>query len=351
MEKTPFVDLEKYLLTNKMITSPCCRRCPQRYGLGLQFLREEYATSYSRLQLPLPLPPTGDPDTQVTVGEQGVLPVYTSLTAAQQEGQAALESHCADCAECRVPFDPGVNVMRCYACGMMAAHVRCLARRFVSEAGDPTEIVPREGYCPRSACAQRLLWATLVREVTTYRPPASVERYPDPDSIGSARRANSVEDGWGGVGGGVGQVSPRVWLVDDSSDDDNDDGESECGASEDGRQYDRGGYHSDGSKEDDSDVLMEPHQKGQDTWVSVEHRVDGWSQGTVQGGVSDVLGVPTSPWRCSGRVAGGDDLGSIVGSGVGGGGTGRDEQSPPSPPMLPLSERLRLRRYAATQHG
>lgn len=294
----------------------------------------------------------------MTIGGQDDLPVYTSLPASQQEERIELENRCTDCSECLMPFDHGVSVMRCYACGMMAAHVHCLAKRFLREAGDPVEVIPREGRCPRSTCAQRLLWAMLVRGASTYLSRTSVEICPNPDSIGSVGRARYVDDGCGGVDGRDRQVSPKLWLVDDSSDDENDEGEWECGSSERGSQYE-GEYNSDG------ETPAGKSYNDQDSWLSIEHGY----QGTVQEDENDVLRESGSPWSLGGRLAGcdgrpgdsgarisvdlcgGDDDVPLVGSSLGIGEAEEGEQSPPSPPMLSLSERLRLRRFAISEHG
>ncbi|CAM9429620.1 unnamed protein product, partial [Hapterophycus canaliculatus] len=58
-----------------------------RYGLGVRFLREEYATSYSNLRLPSPLPPNGDADTDLSTGAQAGLPMYSGPLPGSQEEQ------------------------------------------------------------------------------------------------------------------------------------------------------------------------------------------------------------------------------------------------------------------------
>lgn len=254
----------------------------------------------------------------------------------------------------------------------MTAHVRCLARRFIRESQDPSEVIPRKGNCPLPECSHRLLWATLVRGVINYRPPV--------DSLASEGREKSTDDGaWdgGGDGGGTEQVAPRVWLVDDSSDDDNNIGdvdvdESDCGASEDGSHFDEAGFNSDenndghGSIDDEMDL----HDDGENSWPPVEDNVKVWSQGTAQEDIGDRSGAGTTNpctrgvrLRASGTVdgeggpAGGgmeidlcgvdDGALSVICSGEEAPG---GEPSPPSSPVISLSERLQLRRLAAMQY-
>ncbi|CAM9091745.1 unnamed protein product [Ectocarpus sp. 4 AP-2014] len=71
-----------------------------RYGLGIRFLREEYAASYRNLNLPQPLPVKGDPDTELSTGAQGGLPVYKSPPGSQEERlEAQRLCRCALCVE------------------------------------------------------------------------------------------------------------------------------------------------------------------------------------------------------------------------------------------------------------
>lgn len=184
-----------------------------RYGLGIRFLRQEYATCYTKLHLPLPLPVDGDPDTELSTGPQDGLPIYASPPASQ-ERRPETSSRCALCVQ---PFFVGVTLMACYHCGA-AAHVRCLAGRMLGEAGgDESEVIPSEGLCWAPACARRLLWSRLVKGVQAYRPRASASTLEGEDP-----EDTPVDVGSGGL---VVDGGPLVWRVDDSSDDDEDDDE------------------------------------------------------------------------------------------------------------------------------
>eukprot|EP00752_Nemacystus_decipiens_P012678 g11231.t1 len=189
-----------------------------RYGLGIRFLRQEYAACYAKLHLPLPLPVDGDPDTELSTGPQDGLPIYAPPPPSQ-ENLLKARSRCALCVQ---PFLAGAALMACYHCGA-AAHVRCLADRMLGEAeveGDESEVIPSEGRCWAPACARRLLWSRLVKGVQAYRPRSrSLEGDENPEG-------RAVEGGSGDVSVDGG---PLVWRVDDGSDDDDDEDDDEGG--------------------------------------------------------------------------------------------------------------------------
>ncbi|CAM9123640.1 unnamed protein product, partial [Laminaria digitata] len=137
-----------------------------RYGLGIRFLREEYAKSYGSLSLPAPLPPAGAPDTELSAGEQGGLPMYASSLPVSQEMERLKAMRVpgtgTTCKVCTEPFGIGEAVMSCHHCGT-PAHVRCLAERMLRDAGDESEVIPSEGVCLVPACGRRLLWSRLVK--------------------------------------------------------------------------------------------------------------------------------------------------------------------------------------------
>lgn len=328
-----------------------------RYGLGIRFLREEYAAWYRHLDLPLPLPPAGVPDTDVSVGGQEGLPVYASHTTASEETFLTL---CTDCVVCLLPFDTGDRVMQCHACGVMKSHVRCLAARFIHEAGDAAEIIPHDGYCPKAACATRLLWSQLVRDVQRYCPASGADNHPCEAGRGE-HPSDDMESGGEGNACGRhvhGSGDRRgVWLVDDSSDDDDSEGGS-----------DDEGYNncSDASVDLLSDAPMESCAEDNDWQLDGNH---GCSQGIVHHAVSSsgMAGPATACRKEMSIVTGnaatevrssllmtrtgtqvdrcGDN--DICLSGSSGDGEMQNGLSPPSPPRLPLAERLRLRRLAA----
>lgn len=260
--------------------------------------------------------------------------------------------------------------MRCHSCEVMTAHVRCLAKRFLLEGGEPSEVIPYEGRCPRSACAQRLLWATLVREAITYRPLSSTELNPTEP----AGRQSNLDDEWengGDVGDQGCDSSPRVWRADDSSDDDENDASEYGGGSENGSQDDVGfaEFGADGC-DVFSDASAEPTDAGENAWPFARVDDHSCSRGKLpDSGVRGIAGSTShGRWRLKvcrdHEPAGSNNGGRLVdlprsdGSDVvfhrDDGPAERDgqegnEQRSSSPPILPLAERLRLRRLAAAE--
>ncbi|CAM9380375.1 unnamed protein product [Ectocarpus fasciculatus] len=314
-----------------------------RYGLGIRFLREEYATSYAKLDLPQPLPVKGDPDTELSTGARGGLPVYKPPPGSQEEClEAQRPSRCVLCVE---SFCAGAMLMSCYHCGA-AVHVRCLADRMLREAGDDVrEVIPSEGSCWAPACSQRLLWSRLVKDAQAYRPRVSPSTGGVDDNVNAA----------GGDGGG-----PPVWRVDDDSSDDEEDDDDEGRDGGDGHDSDgAGGWSSDAGS---TDFISQPYPGEEDE----EDDSDDWrlspahSQGKRAGKDSDGNGQPK---RCpgSGEMPGGVKSPALANGNEqhvsfvdttsnrydSEGSEGRDQMTKnaeQSPPNLPLAERLRLRR-------
>lgn len=332
-----------------------------RYGLGIRFLRQEYARSYDGLELPLPLPPAGAPYTELTTGGQEGLPVYTSRCGPQEDPPEALRTPGAECALCSEPFETGATVMSCYHC-QGVAHVRCLADRMLRGAVgvDRSEVIPSEGSCPMPACARGLLWSRLVRSVQPYRP-----------KVG----ATFEEISWGG-GAGSGDSDradgPLVWRVEDSSGDDGDDDDSSEGESERTALGDEGSS-SDTSRDIVTQLADDDDDNDDSFWrlsggsAHLARRTAAVGETSRGGGQSasyeETLGEDRGASGSKRRLAtcgrqgkaacrsGEDDVVIAVtseGDDDDGGGCGdcrgREDNSSPSPPKLPLAERLRLRR-------
>lgn len=345
--------------TDSCFLSPaCCKTANHgRYGLGIRFLREEYAKSYERLDLPSPLPPAGAPHAELTIGRQEGLPVYVSLDGPEGETLGVLGAKCALCNE---PFDFGAPVMSCDHC-QLPSHVRCMADRILGQVGDEkSEVIPMQGFCPMPACTRHLLWSRLVKGVQTF---GSRE--------GSWNEKGNAADGGSGGGGG----SRVVWRVSDSSDeeDDSDAEQVEGGAGEDG------GFSSDAFSDAPSQAAGEEQQdKEQDEgndWRLCEENdspLSGspeWCRGTVQDDCGPAvqqksMGPGTAVGDSSGNPSyvlsrsldvGGTQLehpleidGVVL---VGSAGVDSDSDglphkthASPSPPRLSLAERIRLRR-------
>eukprot|EP00903_Cladosiphon_okamuranus_P015939 g14723.t1 len=333
-----------------------------RYGLGIRFLREEYAACYAKLRLPLPLPADGDPDTEVSTGAQGSLPVYAPPPASPENRAEA-----CTCALCVQRFLAGAALMVCYHCGA-AAHVRCLADRMLGEAGagDESEVIPFEGPCWAPACARRLLWSRLVKGVQEYRPRSS---RPSGDEVAEV---TPVEGGSGDV---TVEGGPLVWRVDDSSDDDDDDDDGEGGSGGDesgcdsehaGREY-GGGWSCDSASRDNGDTQEEEEEQdgesADDFWklsgcCSHGNRARGRTAQTKRvpasrGGSGRECKLPQSPGVGRTQEAksrkGVQDSVVLVDStsdrrdSENIGSEGGDGETQPSPLRLPLAERLRLR--------
>ena len=327
-----------------------------RYGLGIRFLREEYAKSYDRLSLPSPLPPAGAPDTELSAGEQGGLPMYASSLCASQEMERldAMRASGTTCKVCMEPFGIGEAVMSCHHCGT-PAHVRCLAERMLRDAGDESEVIPSEGVCLVPACGRRLLWSQLVKNVHTYRRAVCV---------GDGGEVDGSDAHYGAVDHARG---PLVWRVDDSSGDEDED-DDDCGDV--GDDYDDGG--SDGesdhsardiasqpTKEEDDDIFLRLSSMSPDCtqWSAVDSLGGGEGVGLSKCRQLSSAQEPFASNRPQASASGsGDDDVSVITStkcrrdySSSGGGSelgweGLRNCSPPSPPTLSLVERLRLRR-------
>lgn len=368
-------------LTNKPTLPPQTHR----YGLGIRFLREEYASSYAKLDLPLPLPVGGDPDTELSTGPQDGLPIYASTPSSQEERMDALRDRGGECALCAESFLAGENLMLCYHCGA-ATHVRCLADRMLREAGaDASEVIPSEGSCWAPACARRLLWSRLVKGVQVYRLTVSPSGAPEDEARGG--------DGDGGGGASIGD-GPLVWRVDDSSGDEEEDEEeggggddSDCDSERSAMREDggRGGWSSGAASKDlvssnaDRGAGKEVEEEEEDDdddddgfWDLGEGRCSQAKRGGGQGGSGQARRVPpcgggsarrgrqTSASLAVGRQgveksppcdgqhvslveSASERHDSDSGSSSGGDGD-QDGDAEKSPPRLPLAERLRLRR-------
>lgn len=350
-------------------------------------MREEYATSYAKLDLPLPLPVGGDPDTELSTGPQEGLPIYASTPSAQEERMgAALRDRRGECALCAENFLAGENLMLCYHCAGAPVHVRCLADRMLREAGaDESEVIPSEGKCWAPACARRLLWSRLVKGVQAYRPTASPSGAPEDEARGG---------GGGGGGASIGD-GPLVWRVDDSSGDEEEEEDEEEGGDGDdsgdcdseqsaAREDGGGGGWSSGAA---SRNLVSNADRGGEKEVEEEDDDDDdddgfWDLGDGRsqvkrtgglggsgqarrgppcvGGSARVRGRKTSaslavgregvekPPSCDGQhvslvESASERYDSDSNSSRGGGGD-PDRDAERSPPRLPLAERLRLRR-------
>lgn len=325
-----------------------------RYGLGIRFLRQEHATCYAKLHLPLPLPDGGDPDTELSTGAQEGLPVYASPSASQE--RAPPEAHRCDL--CAKPFLVPAALMVCYHCDA-AAHVRCLADRMLVEAGgDGSEVIPSEGRCWAPACARRLLWSRLVKGVRAYRPRSSglEDQVPEDTPVESECGSGDVTVDEG----------PLVWRVDDSSDDE--DGEhDDSGCDSEHVVREDGGGWSGGSVSRNDRESGEEEEEDDEFW-----KLSGCSQGRRGGGIGQSRRIPKARGE-SGReckpsplpfgrtqaatsrkcgkgqdsVEVGDtsDRRDSDSSDCEGGDHRREAQE--SPPRLPLAERLRLRRLGS----
>lgn len=337
-----------------------------RYGLGIRFLREKYAKSYGSLSLPAPLPPAGDPDTELSAGEQGGLPMYTSSLPVSQEMERLKAMRVpgtgTTCKVCTEPFGIGEAVMSCHHCGT-PAHVRCLAERMLRDAGDESEVIPSEGVCLVPACGRRLLWSRLVKGVYTYRRAACAGDREEAE--GSDAHCSAVDHARG----------PLVWRVDDSSGDEDED-DDDCGDAAGADDYDDDDdVGSDGESdhsardlasqptmEDDDDIFWRLSSKSQDCtqWSEVDSvGGDGGVETSRCGQLSSTQELRASD-RPQANVSGSGDDVSVIGStrcrrdyssSGGGSGLGLEKLSncsPPSPPTLSLVERLRLRRLDCT---
>lgn len=319
-------------------------------------MREEYAKSYGKLDLPPPLPPAGAPYTELTTGGPEGLPVYASRPDCEETRLQALKVADTKCTLCMRPFNVGATVMCCHHCGV-PMHVRCLADRWLGEDGDELELIPSQGFCVNPSCARQLLWSRLVRDVNTYRP-----------SVCSDGQVADNDDSNEIVGVDPGLV---VWRVDDSSDDGDDDDDGSDDESEHAAQRD-GINNSDAF----SDTLSQGAEEDDETFWRLYSGSPGWSQEpVVQGNVhgcgdekqsstcrgsstrNEAALSPTSPRVLAvsrtqlSKPRGEDDV-VVVGStgdrnSSARGGEDREayEGSPPaSPSSLPLAERLRVRR-------
>lgn len=329
-------------------------------------MREEYAKSYERLDLPPPLPPAGAPHTELTIGRQEGLPVYVSLDGPEGERLGVLSAKCALCNE---PFDFGAPVMSCDHC-QLPSHVRCMAARILGQVGDEkSEVIPLQGLCPMPACTRRLLWSRLVKDVQTFG--SGEGPFSDHTCVGN-EKGNAGDGSSGGGGGGDSRV---VWRVSDSSDeeDDSDAEQAEGGAGEDG------GSSSDASSDAPSQAAEEEEQgKDQDEgndWRLCEENdspLSGspeWCRGTVQDdfgpavqqksmgpgtALGDSSGNPRSFLSRSLDVGGTQlehpfEIDGVVLVGSAGvdsdsDGLAHKTHASPSPPRLSLAERIRLRR-------
>ena len=360
-----------------------------RYGLGIRFLRQEYAVSYAKLDLPSPLPVGGDPDTELSTGPQAGLPIYSSTPSSPEKRMEALQDRGgAKCALCAESFRAGENLMLCYHCGA-AAHVRCLACRMLREAGGGDseseaeregEVIPSEGLCWAPACARRLLWSRLVKGAQPYRPRAS--------SSGSALEGEAG-GGDGRSGGTAVGDGPLVWRVDDSSGDEDDeegggagDEDSDCDSERAVVREDRGGWSSGAASRD---LVSATDREGKEEEDDDDDDDDGFwdlgggcSQGRRGGGVLGESGKERriAPYGGSGRgrktsaplatagrpqqsersrdgrhvslVDTASDRHDSDGNSSSGSGGGRDRGAERSPPRLPLAERLRLKRLGGS---
>eukprot|EP00904_Undaria_pinnatifida_P007902 jgi/Undpi1/4241/HiC_scaffold_16.g07607.m1 len=340
-----------------------------RYGLGIRFLREEYAKSYDGLSLPPPLPPAGALDTERTTGEQGGLRMYASPLSDSQ-GMKWLEATgvpgaCTMCKVCTEPFGAGEAVMSCHHCGT-PAHVRCLAKRMLRDAGDESEVIPSEGVCLAPACGRRLLWSRLVKGVHTYR-----------RALNAGDNVGGEADGSGAHCGAVDHAgSPLVWRVDDSGDDEDED--DDCGdVSDDDDDDDDDDADSDRESDHSArDTTSQPfkEENEDDFFWGLNSKIPDCSQrsavDSVGGGdcvdisrCTQLLSVQKSlgsdPRKAKISERGGDasvipstkrrpDYLSSGGSDVGS--EGLSDCSLPSPPKLSLVERLRLRRLDRTDN-
>ena len=317
----------------------------------------------------MPLPVDGDPDTELSTGPQDGLPIYASPPASQER----LPEACSRCGLCARPFVVGMTLMACYHC-RAAAHVRCLAGRMLFEAGgDESGVIPCEGLCWAPACARRLLWSRLVKNVQAYRPRSSTSGLED----------EGPEDAPMGVGSGGVAVGdgPLVWRVDDSSDDDDhDDGDdedaerggagddsgcdSEQAVLEDGGGWSGGSASRANGKTEEEEEEDEGDSEDDEFW-----ELGGCSQGRRAGGTEQTRRIAASrgesqrenrpsssppavgrtqrpkPRKCEQDavvvVDASDRNSSDKGSDCEGGDQG--STTPQSPPTLPLAERLRLR--------
>lgn len=354
---------QAYTKTNE---TPYPQQLPfHRYGLGIRFLREEYATSYAKLDLPLPLPANGDADTDLSTGPQEGLPIYTSPPGSQEERFSALRLPGGKCPICSDPFGAGATLMLCYHCNA-AVHVRCLAARMLREAGEHgCEVIPSEGVCWVPACRRRLLWSRLVKGVQVYRPKVS----------SSSELEQTLGDG--PVDGGTEiDRGPLVWRVDDSSDDDDDDGDSdedcsECGSDLAAREEGVAGWSSGAASRDLVSDIEEGEEEDEDDDDSF-WKLDGGGPGCSQtraGGPGKTRA--TRPISSCGEMSGRDcrtssllavgraEVGKTLGRGYASfvdttndrcdsedscGGGDQERETENSPLMLPLLERLRQRR-------
>lgn len=339
-----------------------------RYGLGIRFLREEYAKSYDGLSLPSPLPTAGAPDTELSAGEQEGLPMYASSLSASQEIERLEAKRVPGtgtaCKVCMQPFGIGEAVMSCHHCGI-PAHVRCLAERMLRDAGDGSEVIPSEGVCLVPACGRRLLWSRLVKDVHTYR--RGVCTGDDGEADGSNADCGAVDHAH----------SPLVWRVDDSSGDEDED-EELCGDVSD-NDYDNDTC-SDGER-DHSARYVAPQPTQEESDDDLFWRLSRKSPHCSQRSTVDILGggegvglsksrqissaqEPSASDRPQANVSGrGDDMSAMAStsyrrdySSSGGGSDlgweGLSNCSLPSPPTQSLVERLRLRRLgrSSTTH-
>lgn len=244
------------------------RAAHRRYGLGIRFLRQEYAASYRRIRLPPPLPADGDPDTEITVGAHDALPAYSSdPPGAPGAPILPLGALARKCVVCSVLFDEEQRVLQCHACGVMG-HVTCLAEHFVRASGDSAELIPRYGCCPQEDCGERLRWSKLVRGVMNYRRHRGTGAAGVDSILQEGTRASSEASGFddgqhshrhrGEGAQDAPESSRRLWLVDDSSEDEPSDLESE----------------DDGALSDSSNDVPSNAQAGQDS--DDEERLIGW---------------------------------------------------------------------------
>lgn len=331
-----------------------------RYGLGIRFLREEYAKSYDGLSLPSPLPPAGAPDTELSAGEQEGLPMYASSLSASQEIERREAKRVpgtgTTCKVCMQPFGIGEAVMSCHRCGL-PAHVRCLAERMLRDAGDGSEVIPSEGLCLVPACGMRLLWSRLVKDAHTYR--RGVCTGDDGEADENDAHCGAVDH----------VRSPLVWRVDDSSGDEDEDHDHCREVSDDDYDHDTG---SDGERDHSARyVASQPTQEesDDDLFWRLSRKSPHCSQRSTLDNVGGGEGVglskirqlssaqePFAGDRPRANASGsGDDMRVMAstrcrrnhGSSDGGsdlGWEGLSNCSLPSPPALSLVERLRLRR-------
>lgn len=270
------------------------------------------------MKLPQPLPSQDDPDTEISVGAQDQLPVYCLPPRGCAEGCAVQD----ECLVCKETLTSDLTLVWCHACHT-PAHVRCMAHAFLSEAREPAEILPREGSCPNGSCGQRLLWSRLVRDARDLRATNNEDTY---DRQARPARGHSSS-----------HTPCPMWVVDDSSGDEESDNEanSECEgddlSNEDTNGNDRSGYGVD----EEGEAAGGQQIYGQVLCLQMRDSKMCDGNATLSLPVNDE-GMELQQSGAEVHAEHGDQemRGDL----------------PTSPPIIPLADRLRLRRLNA-QHA